>query len=59
MYIQGDTLSPMSKDIKSEVMLIRISPAEKRIIEAEASRRGLSNSELLRATALKAAKKTG
>jgi len=49
----------MTEEYKTEKIEIRISPAEKRIIEAEASRRGLSNSELLRATALKAAKKTG
>jgi uncharacterized protein (DUF1778 family) len=49
----------MTDNLKTEKIEIRISPEEKRIIEAEADRRGLSNSELLRATALKAAKKTG
>jgi uncharacterized protein (DUF1778 family) len=49
----------MTDNLKTEKIEIRISPAEKRLIEAEASRRGLNNSELLRAIALKAARKTG
>jgi uncharacterized protein (DUF1778 family) len=41
---------------KTEKIEVRISPADKRLIQAEAKRQGLTNSDLMRNAALKTAR---
>lgn len=47
----------MSNDNKTEMVKMRVTPAEKATINAGAARQGKSTSELLREVALKAATK--
>ena len=42
---------------KTQKIEVRISPTDKRLIEIEAKRQGLTNSDFIRNLALKAAKK--